>query len=74
IKEKEIREDENPSRSLLWRKAHQNKNGEYDDDGVRGKAAQLEEFDKQLEDGTLTKKPGTDSITLVFGEEHGGRV
>ncbi|KAI3897940.1 hypothetical protein MKW92_009611, partial [Papaver armeniacum] len=33
-----------------------------------------EEFDKQLEDGTLTKKPGTDSITLVFGEEHGGRV
>ncbi|KAI3878602.1 hypothetical protein MKW98_027907 [Papaver atlanticum] len=73
IKEKEIREDENPSRSLLWRKAHQNKNGEYDDDGVREKEAQLEEFDKQLEDGTLTKKPGTDSITLVFGEEHGGR-
>ncbi|KAI3963061.1 hypothetical protein MKW98_029001 [Papaver atlanticum] len=34
----------------------------------------LEEFDKQLEDGTLTKKPGTDSITLMFGEEHGGRV
>ncbi|KAI3890081.1 hypothetical protein MKW92_026642, partial [Papaver armeniacum] len=74
IKEKEIREDENPSRSLLWRKAHQNKNGEYDDDGVREKATQLEEFDKQLEDGTLTKKPGTDSVTLVFGEEHGGRV
>ncbi|XP_026410265.1 uncharacterized protein LOC113305447 [Papaver somniferum] len=74
IKEKEIREDENPSRSLLWRKAHQNKNGEYDDDDVREKAAHLEEFDKQLEDGTLTKKPGTDSITLVFGEEHGGRV
>ncbi|KAI3914560.1 hypothetical protein MKW92_021253, partial [Papaver armeniacum] len=33
-----------------------------------------EEFDKHLEDGTLMKKPGTDSITLVFGEEHGGRV
>ncbi|KAI3917989.1 hypothetical protein MKW98_000223 [Papaver atlanticum] len=74
IKEKEIRGDENPSRSLLWRKAHQNKNGEYDDDDVREKAAQLEEFDKQLEDGTLTKKPGIYSITLVFGEEHGGRV
>ncbi|KAI3890386.1 hypothetical protein MKX03_028208 [Papaver bracteatum] len=55
-------------------KAHQNKNGEYDDDDVREKAAQLEEFDKQLEDGTLEKKAGTDSITLVFGEEHGGRV
>ncbi|KAI3886638.1 hypothetical protein MKX03_034732 [Papaver bracteatum] len=73
IKEKEIREDENSSRSLLWRKAHQNKNGEYDDDDVREKAAHLE-FDKQLEDGTLEKKAGTDSITLVFGEEHGGRV
>ncbi|KAI3864129.1 hypothetical protein MKW98_031721 [Papaver atlanticum] len=41
IKEKEIREDENPSRSLLWRKVHHNKNGEYDDDDVREKAAQL---------------------------------
>ncbi|KAI3845623.1 hypothetical protein MKX03_030486 [Papaver bracteatum] len=74
IKEKEIREDENPSRYLLWRKARQNKNGEYDDGDVKEKEAQLEEFDKQLEDGTLEKKPGTDSITLVFGEEHGGRV
>lgn len=33
-----------------------------------------EDFDKQLEDGTLTKQPGNDSITLVFGEEHAGRV
>ncbi|KAI3867830.1 hypothetical protein MKX03_014687 [Papaver bracteatum] len=74
IKENDIREDENPSRSLLWRKAHQNKNGEYDDYDVREKEAQLEEFDKQLEDGTLEKKAGTDSITLVFGEEHGWRV
>ncbi|KAI3892333.1 hypothetical protein MKX03_021259, partial [Papaver bracteatum] len=24
--------------------------------------------------GTLEKKAGTDYITLVFGEEHGGRV
>ncbi|KAI3838914.1 hypothetical protein MKX03_002690 [Papaver bracteatum] len=66
--------DHFPSRSLLWRKAHQNKNGEYDDDDVREKLAHLEEFDKQLEDGTLTKKQGTDFITLVFGEELGGRV
>ncbi|KAI3867145.1 hypothetical protein MKX03_008197 [Papaver bracteatum] len=33
-----------------------------------------EEFDKQLEDGTVPKELGKDSLTHVFGEEHGGCV
>lgn len=41
IEEKVISEDDIPSRSFLWKKARQNKSGEYSDDDVKEKVAQL---------------------------------
>ncbi|OVA10845.1 hypothetical protein BVC80_7577g2 [Macleaya cordata] len=62
-------------RCLLWKKARQNKNGEYDDDVTREQAEIIDELKKQVEDGSLVCDGNIDVLTLALGTpEHSGRV
>ncbi|CAL8996895.1 unnamed protein product [Prunus brigantina] len=68
-------------RSLLWKKAREDKQGNIPDPKVAGKAKliiSLTDFDdlkKQVSEGTLTVSGSNDVLTLALGTpEHGRRV
>ncbi|GKB74036.1 hypothetical protein Tco_0935448 [Tanacetum coccineum] len=67
IENKEIEQDEEPTRGTLWLKGRVNKDGEYQDDEIRSK-----ETEDKIKEGTLQVDQGTDAMTLVLGKEKGG--
>ncbi|KAJ9552604.1 hypothetical protein OSB04_016649 [Centaurea solstitialis] len=74
IKNKEIREDEVPTRSVMWCKARETKDGGYEDDELKDKVDEIVNHEKEIHDGSLKLEHGTDALTLVLGKEHPGRV
>ncbi|KAM0058078.1 putative transposase, Ptta/En/Spm, plant [Helianthus debilis subsp. tardiflorus] len=73
VQNNELSVDEIPSRALMWRKARENKNGEYKN-VVKDMADKLIESETQIKDGALNLDPGMDALTVVFGKEKGGFV
>lgn len=62
-------------RSIMWKKARQNKNGEYDDEEIEKQAAKIDEITRQVEDGSLSVEGANDILTLALGtREHSGRL
>ncbi|KAJ9544438.1 hypothetical protein OSB04_024145 [Centaurea solstitialis] len=74
IKNKEIREDEVPTRSVMWCKARETKDGGYEDDELKDKVDEIVNHEKEIHDGSLKLEHGTDALTLVLGKEHPGCV
>ncbi|XP_026385288.1 uncharacterized protein LOC113280890 isoform X2 [Papaver somniferum] len=77
--EKMIKSDgvtpEEIDRCVLWKKARQNKNGEYDDDVTREQAEIIDELKKQVDNGSLVCDGNIDVLTMALGTpEHSGRV
>ncbi|XP_058192212.1 uncharacterized protein LOC131309621 [Rhododendron vialii] len=59
-------------RSISWKKARQNKNGEYGDIKTKEKAVEIDEIAKQVEDGTLQTQGSNDILTMALsGTERG---
>ncbi|KAF5958330.1 hypothetical protein HYC85_005555 [Camellia sinensis] len=58
---------EDLDRSVLWKKAHQNKNGEYDDKTIMEQAARIDELTKQKSDGSLKIEGCNDILTMALG-------
>ncbi|KAJ0476881.1 putative transposase, Ptta/En/Spm, plant [Helianthus annuus] len=72
VQNNELSVDEIPSRALMWRKARENKNGEYKNVDVKDIADKIIDTETQIKDGSVNLDPGTDALTLVFGKEKGG--
>ncbi|GJY54350.1 nucleotide-binding alpha-beta plait domain-containing protein [Tanacetum coccineum] len=72
IKNKEIEEDEEPPRVIMWLKGRVNKDGEFTDGEIRSVGDKLKEADDKIKEGTLNLDDGTDAMTVVFGKEKGG--
>ncbi|KAL6579122.1 hypothetical protein OROMI_009338 [Orobanche minor] len=66
VKKKEITIDEDPSRSYMWRKGREDKNGEYQNMEVKVMAEKL-----KIKDEALNLDPDQDAITVVFGKDKG---
>ncbi|CAL5321822.1 unnamed protein product [Camellia sinensis] len=58
---------EDLDRSVLWKKARQNKNGEYDDKTIMEQAARIDELTKQKSDGSLKIEGCNDILTMALG-------
>ncbi|XP_058208167.1 uncharacterized protein LOC131321180 [Rhododendron vialii] len=54
-------------RSVMWKKARQNKNGEYDDKEIEKQAAKIDKITRQVEDGSLSIEGANDILTLATG-------
>ncbi|KAI5338313.1 hypothetical protein L3X38_017584 [Prunus dulcis] len=66
--------DEDIDRSLLWKKAGEDKQGNIPDPKVAEKAKFIDDWKKQVSEGTLTVS-GSNVLTLALGTpEHVGRV
>ncbi|CAL5343168.1 unnamed protein product [Camellia sinensis] len=66
---------EDLDKSVLWKKARQNKNGEYDDKTIMEQAGRIDELTKQKSDGSLTTEECNDILTMALGTpESSGRV
>ncbi|KAI5350646.1 hypothetical protein L3X38_003537 [Prunus dulcis] len=62
-------------RSLLWKKAREDKQRNIPDPKVAKKAKLIDDLKKQVSEGTLTVSRSNDVLTLALGTpEHGGRV
>ncbi|CAL8134527.1 unnamed protein product [Prunus armeniaca] len=62
-------------RSLLWKKAREDKQGNIPDPKIAEKAKLIDDLKKQISDGTLTVSGSNDVLTLALGTpKHGGRV
>ncbi|CAL2228509.1 unnamed protein product [Prunus armeniaca] len=62
-------------RSLLWKKAREDKQGNIHDPKVAEKAKLIDDLKKQVSEGTLTVSGSNDVLTMALGTpEHGGRV
>ncbi|CAL2234804.1 unnamed protein product [Prunus armeniaca] len=62
-------------RSLLWKKAREDKQGNIPDPKVAEKAILIDDLKKQVSEGTLTISGSNDVLTLALGTpEHGRRV
>ncbi|CAL2229794.1 unnamed protein product, partial [Prunus armeniaca] len=62
-------------RSLLWKKAREDKQGNIPDPKVAEKAKLIDDLKKQVSEGTLTVSGSNDVLTMALGTlEHGGRV
>ncbi|CAL8137331.1 unnamed protein product [Prunus armeniaca] len=62
-------------RSMLWKKAREDKQGNIPDPKVVEKAKLIDDLKKQVFEGTLTVSGSNDVLTLALGTpEHGGRV
>ncbi|CAL2256910.1 unnamed protein product [Prunus armeniaca] len=67
--------DEEINRSLLWKKAKEDKQGNIPDPKVVEKAKLIDDLKKQVSEDTLTVSSSNDVLTLALGTpEHGGRV
>ncbi|KAI3981998.1 hypothetical protein MKX01_018904 [Papaver californicum] len=53
-------------RCVLWKKARQNRNGEYDDDATREQAEIIDELKKQVDNGSLVCDGNTDVLTMAL--------
>ncbi|KAI3919717.1 hypothetical protein MKX01_000158 [Papaver californicum] len=53
-------------RCVLWKKARQNKNGEYDDDATREQAEIIDELKKQVDNGSLVCDGNIDVLTMAL--------
>ncbi|KAH7857346.1 hypothetical protein Vadar_011573 [Vaccinium darrowii] len=66
---------EDIDRSVLWKLARQNKNGEYDDEGIKEKAARIDEVTRRSREGSLPIGGSNDILALALDKrEHSGRV
>ncbi|CAL2270372.1 unnamed protein product [Prunus armeniaca] len=62
-------------RSLLWKKAREDKQGNIPDPKVAEKTKLIDDLKIQVSEGTLTVSGSNDILTLALGTpEHGGRV
>ncbi|CAL2256773.1 unnamed protein product [Prunus armeniaca] len=62
-------------RSLLWKKAREDKQGNIPDPKVAKKTKLIDDLKKQVSEDTLTVSGSNDVLTLALGTpEHGGRV
>ncbi|CAL8136232.1 unnamed protein product [Prunus armeniaca] len=61
-------------RSILWKKARQDKHGNIPDPKVAEKAKLIDELQKQVAEGSLSVSGSNDVLTLALGPEHPGRV
>ncbi|KAI5312763.1 hypothetical protein L3X38_041937 [Prunus dulcis] len=62
-------------RSLLWKKAREDKQGNIPDPKVAEKEKLIDDLKKQVSEGTLIVSGSNDVLTLALGNpEHGGRV
>ncbi|CAL9013408.1 unnamed protein product [Prunus brigantina] len=62
-------------RSLLWKKAREDKQGNIPDPKVAEKEKLIDDLRKQVSEGTLTVSGSNDVLTMALGTpEHGGRV
>ncbi|XP_058202068.1 uncharacterized protein LOC131316652 [Rhododendron vialii] len=62
-------------RSVMWKKARQNKNGEYEDEEIEKQVAKIDKITRQVEDGSLSIEGANDILTLALGTpEHSGRL
>ncbi|CAL8168116.1 unnamed protein product [Prunus armeniaca] len=62
-------------RSLLWKKAREDKQGNIPDPKVTEKTKLIDDLKKQVSEGTLIVSGSNDVLTLALGTlEHGGRV
>ncbi|KAI3870049.1 hypothetical protein MKX03_017919 [Papaver bracteatum] len=59
-------------RCVLWKKARQNKNGEYEDDATREQAEIIDELKKQVDDGSLVCDGNIDVLSLALRTPVGG--
>ncbi|KAL6557082.1 hypothetical protein OROMI_017432 [Orobanche minor] len=73
-KQKKFGENEDPKlvRSILWRKARQNKHGNYATDSIKDVADKLIAKEKEIEDGEIELDPVSDALTLILGKDHSG--
>ncbi|KAL4580128.1 hypothetical protein LXL04_016308 [Taraxacum kok-saghyz] len=58
-------------RSFMWSKGREDKEGELKEDNVKLIADKLMESEQQIKDGKVILEPGTDAMSLVFGQEKG---
>ncbi|KAH7849778.1 hypothetical protein Vadar_022857 [Vaccinium darrowii] len=66
---------EDIDRSVLWKLARQNKNGEYDDEGIKEQAARIDEVTRRSREGSLPIGGSNDILALALDKrEHSGRV
>ncbi|CAL9018530.1 unnamed protein product [Prunus brigantina] len=71
----EIMPGEEIDRSLLWKKAREDKQGNIPDPKVAKKEKLIDDLKKQVSEGTLTVSGSNNVLTLALGTpEHGGRV
>ncbi|GKD66196.1 hypothetical protein Tco_1308304, partial [Tanacetum coccineum] len=68
-KKKEIEEDEEPPRGVMWLKGRLNKDGEFPDEEIRSLGEKLKDADDKIKEGTFNLDDGTDAMTVVFGKE-----
>ncbi|XP_022775831.1 uncharacterized protein LOC111317652 [Durio zibethinus] len=63
------------TRSILWKKAHATKSGEYPDEATQEMANKIDEYSMKCSKGTIPTGFGVDALTLAFGgTERPGRV
>ncbi|KAL4564228.1 hypothetical protein LXL04_028284 [Taraxacum kok-saghyz] len=67
----EIGKDELPPRSFMWCKGREDKECEIKEDNVKLIADKLMESEQHIKDGKVILEPGTDAMSLVFGQEKG---
>ncbi|KAK9286751.1 hypothetical protein L1049_015155 [Liquidambar formosana] len=73
--EDEIVSGEGLDRSVMWKMARQNKEGFYDDEGVKERAAKIDELTQQVNDGHVKVEGSNDILTLALGKpEHSSGV
>ncbi|KAL4562303.1 hypothetical protein LXL04_034503 [Taraxacum kok-saghyz] len=66
-----VMKNELPPRSFMWCKGREDKEGEIKEDNVKLIADKLMESEQQIKDGKVILEPGTDAMSLVFGQEKG---
>ncbi|KAI3786821.1 hypothetical protein L1987_40816 [Smallanthus sonchifolius] len=71
VQNNEISPNEIPSRALMWRKAREDKKGEYKNANLKVMADKIIDSETQIIDGTLNLESGKDALTVVLGKERG---
>ncbi|KAK9291730.1 hypothetical protein L1049_019679 [Liquidambar formosana] len=62
-------------RSVLWKLARQNKDGYYDDEGVKDRAKKIDELTQQVNDGCIEVEGTNDILTMALDTpEHSGAI
>ncbi|GJY61117.1 hypothetical protein Tco_0461774, partial [Tanacetum coccineum] len=72
IKNKEIEQNKEPPRGIMWLKGRVNKDEQFPDDEIRSLGDKLKEIEDKIKEGTLKVDHGADAMTVVLGKEKGG--